>query len=205
MIAAVDIGRDAARRAVREELEDRRYSDAEPPLITRVIGRLLRELYELLTRAADGAPGGRLGFLLLVLLLVLFVVVVLVRLRPLGRSTADAGALFGEGRTLTPAEHRERAEQAAAAGRWAEAVRERLRAVVRELERRGVLEPRPGRTADEVARDAGAAVPELAEDLRRGAHLFDEIWYGGRTADASSYAAMVAVDTAVTSARLALT
>ena len=203
MIAEIEIGRDAARRAVREELEDRRYSDAEPPLLTRIIGRILRELYELLGKAAEGAPGGRLGFLLLALLLVLFVTVVLVRLRPLGRN-GDGGALFSGGRSLTAAEHRQRAEQAAAAGQWAEAVRERLRAVVRELESRGVLEPRPGRTAGEVARDGGAVVPSIAADLRRGAQLFDEVWYGGRPADAGSYAAMVAVDTAVTSARLAL-
>ena len=65
-------------------------------------------------------------------------------------------------------------------------MRERLRAVVRELESRGVLEPRPSRTADEVARDGSAAVPDLAEPLRRATTTFDEIWYGGRTADASS-------------------
>ena len=80
-------------------------------------------------------------------------------------------------------------------------MRERLRAVVRDLEARGLLDPRPGRTAGEVARDAGAAVPALAEDLRRASIVFDEVWYGGRTADAGSYALLVDVDTRAAAAR----
>jgi hypothetical protein len=112
--------------------------------------------------------------------------------------------VFAVGRTLSAEEHRALAEEAAAAARWDDAVRERLRAIVRELEARGVLEPRPGRTAGEVARDGSAAVPAIAEPLRRATGTFDEIWYGGRPADASSYAVLVAADQAVTGARLAV-
>ena len=83
---------------------------------------------------------------------------------------------------LDAAEHRRRADGFAGEGRFAEAVRERMRAIVRELETRGVLEPRPGRTADEVAREAGALVPAVAPDLRTAATVFDEVWYGGRPA-----------------------
>ena len=74
--------------------------------------------------------------------------------------------------------------------------------MVRELESRGALDPRPGRTAGEVARDGGAAVPALADDLRRASVLFDEVWYGGRTADAASYAVLTAVDERVCGSRL---
>ncbi|MFN2523921.1 MAG: hypothetical protein ABR614_11500, partial [Mycobacteriales bacterium] len=151
------VGREAARRAARDELRDRRYDDAKPPLLARIVGRAIREILELISRAAGGVPGGRLGLLLLLALLALLVGVVFAKLGRPGRGTGGP-ALFPVGRTLTAAEHRERAEQAAAQGEWAEAVRERLRAVVRELEARGVLEPRPGRTAGEVARDGGAAV-----------------------------------------------
>jgi hypothetical protein len=203
LLAAVDdITREAARRAAEQELREQAYRDAQPPLLTRVVGRAVRAFLELLDRAAGNVPGGRLGLLLLVLLLALLTGLVLVRLGPVGRRTA-APALFGGG-TLTAGEHRLRAEQAAAAGAWADAVRERLRAVVRELEVRGVLEPRPGRTADEVAAEGGAAVPAIAAPLRRGATVFDEIWYGGRTADAASSAALVEVDRAVATARLVL-
>ena len=197
------ISREAARRAAREELQKRQYADAEPPLLTRLVGRLIREFLELLAKAATGVPGGRAGLLLLLGVIALLVTVILVKLGPLGRQ-AQSTALFGAGRELSADEHRRLAEEAASAGRWPDAVRERLRAVVRELEARGVLEPRPGRTAGEVARDAGAAVPAIAADLHRATTLFDEIWYGGRPADSSSYAVLVEVDRAVTSSRLVL-
>ena len=81
-------------------------------------------------------------------------------------------------------------------------MRERLRAVVRELEALGVLDPRPGRTADEVAREAGTAVPEVADDLSRAVGVFAEVWYGGRPADAEGYAVLVEVDRRLVDRRL---
>lgn len=194
--------RQQAAEAARRELARRPYADAQPPLLQRLLGRLVRALLDLLDRAAAHAPGGRLGLLLLAAVLVLLVAVVLTRLRP-GR-TRPANALFGLATPVTAAVHRERAEAHAARGEHAEAVRERLRAVVRELEARGVLDPRPGRTADEVAREAGSAVPDLAADLRRAATVFDEIWYGGRAATAQAYAVLVDVDRRVAGAQLAL-
>ena len=191
--------RDGARDAAREELSRAPYQEARPPLLVRAVEFLLREVGELLDRV-PGLPGGRGGVVLLVLLLAAVVVAVLVRLGPLARDRAGATALEG-GQRLTAAGHREAAERAAAEGAWAEAVRERLRAVVRELEARGVLDVRPGRTAAEVARDGGSAVPGLAADLARAAAVFDEVWYGGRTADAASYAVLVEVDGRVAAVR----
>ena len=201
MTGLSDLTRDSARDAARAELTRREYADAQPPLLVRVAGRLVRELGELLDGAAAAVPGGRLGLLLLLGLLGLLAAVVLSRVRPAGRDGAR-GALFAGSAELSAAQHRELAEQAAAEGRFAEAVRERLRAVVRDLEARGVLDPRPGRTAGEIARDAGAAVPAVASDLRRAAVVFDEVWYGGRSADASSYALLVEVDERVGRSRL---
>jgi hypothetical protein len=198
---ALPLDRDAARDAARDELRRREYADAQPPLLARAVGRVLREVGELLDRAAAAAPGGALGLLALAALLGLLVAVVLRRVGPLGRSAA-APALFDGTRELSAAAHRELADAAAAEGRWADAVRERLRAVVRDLEARGALDPRPGRTADEVARDGGAAVPGVADDLRRAALLFDEVWYGGRPADAASYALLVGVDQRVAGSAL---
>lgn len=200
-LALADLSREAAQEAAREELRRREYTAAQPPLLLRAVGRVLREVGELLDRAAGAAPGGRLGLLALVLLLGLFVAVVLSRVGPLARRTPGQ-PLFEGSTTLSAAEHRSLAESAAQEGRFADAVRERLRAVVRTLEARGALDPRPGRTAGEVARDGGAAIPALTDDLRQAALLFDEIWYGGRTADASSYSVLVAVDERVGTSRL---
>jgi len=199
-----ELTRETAREAAQQELRRREYADAQPSLVLRAVGRVVREIGELLDRAAGAAPGGRLGLLALLALLLVFVAVVLSRVGPLARRSSSSSALFAGAAVLTAAEHRVLAERAAAEQRWADAVRERLRAVVRDLEARGALDPRPGRTAGEVARDGGAAVPSIAAPLQRAAGLFDEIWYGGRTADAGSYAALVAVDDAVAGSRLVL-
>ena len=203
VLLALVVDRETAREAAERELRRREYLDAQPPLVARVAGRLLREVGELLARAAAAAPGGRLGLLVLLTLVALLVAVVLSRVGPLARSSR-APALFAGSAVLTADEHRRQAQEAAEQGRWADAVRERLRAVVRELEARGALDPRPGRTAGEVARDGGAAVPGIAADLTRAAVLFDEVWYGGRPADAASYAVLVAVDERVSDRRPAV-
>jgi hypothetical protein len=198
-----DLTRESARDAAREELSRREYSDAQPPLLIRLVGRALRAFGDLLDSAALAVPGGRLGLVLLLGLLLLLVAVVVARVRPESGRGRSRAPLFAGSAVLSAAEHRELAEQAAGEGRFEDAVRERLRAVVRDLEARGVLDPRPGRTAGEIARDGGAAVPAVAEDLRRAAGVFDEVWYGGRAADASSYAVLVGVDERVARSRLA--
>lgn len=202
-LALEDLTREAAREAAREELRRQEYTAAQPPLVIRLIGRAVREIGDLLDRAAGAAPGGRLGVLALLILLGLFVAVVLTRIGPLSRRTSGP-PLFEPGSSMSAQQHRALAEQAAQEGRFADAVRERLRAVVRTLEARGALDPRPGRTAGEVARDGGAVLPASADDLRTAALLFDQIWYGGRAADASSYAVLVGVDERVGGSRVLL-
>jgi hypothetical protein len=202
MLPLLDLpGRDEAREAAQHELSRRQYREAQPPWTERLITWLWDKLSELLSRASDNVPGGGLGLLVLVLLVGLLIAVVVVRLRPSTRRDQPP-MLFEGGAELSAAGHRELAERAAARGDWAEAVRERLRAVVRELEGRGVVEPRPGRTADEVAVEAGRVVPSLAQPLGEGARLFDEVWYGGRSADSSTYAVLVALDERVREARV---
>lgn len=195
-------GRDGAREAARHELDKQAYQDARPSATTRAIKWLWNKVSELLDSATGSVPGGRIGVVLIGLLVVLLIAVVVVRLRPSIRDHRSDD-IFGGGHVLTADEHRSLAEAAAARGAFDEAVRERLRAVVRELEERGVLDSRPGRTAAEVSLEAGRAVPELVTPLRRGATTFEQIWYGGQAADASSYAVLVEVDRVVGQARLA--
>jgi len=82
------------------------------------------------------------------------------------------------------------ADQLAAAGRYAEAVRERLRAIVRDLIEREVLPHSPGWTVTELAAAAGRARPPLSHPLASGVNVFSEIWYGLRPATAGDDAAM---------------
>lgn len=194
-------GREEAQELARRELSRHEYDEARPPWLLRLARALLDEFAELVGRASGAVPGGTFGLLMLTLLLVGLVTLVVLRVRPSAARSRSRDELFGDV-VLTAARHREAAEQHAASGRFAEAVRERLRAIVRELESRGVLDPRPGRTVDEVARDAGAAVPTVAAPLQRGATVFDEVWYGGRVADRAAYDVLVEVDQLVTSAPL---
>jgi hypothetical protein len=76
-----------------------------------------------------------------------------------------------------------------------------MRAVARELEERNVLAARPGRTADELAREAGAAIAAAATALRAAARSFDTVVYGRRDATADHYAQVRAADHAVTGSR----
>jgi hypothetical protein len=194
------ITRESARAEAHRELSGDAYRAAEPSLAERVLTRLLDRIAELFDRAAAVSPGGGLGLLAFVLAVVLLVVVVLVRFGPLSR-TAARQAEFDVGPIgSVPAEHRTLADRFAAEGRYAEAVRERLRAVVRDLEGRGAVDSRPGRTVDEIVAEAGRAVPGAAAPLAAGARVFSDIWYGGRRATAGDDARLREVDGQVAAA-----
>ncbi|MFD0594416.1 DUF4129 domain-containing protein [Catellatospora coxensis] len=67
---------------------------------------------------------------------------------------------------LAPEVYLSQADRYAAEGRWAEAVRERLRAIVRELVDRGVVEHVPGWTVTELARAAARPAPSWGPPCR---------------------------------------
>jgi hypothetical protein len=69
------------------------------------------------------------------------------------------------------------ADRLAAEGRYAEAIRERLRGMVRELIEAGVLEHRPGWTVTELAAAAASRRPAVAGPLTAAGALFSDIWY----------------------------
>ena len=130
-------------------------------------------------------------------------VVVLVLRWRLGRvanAARVATPLFG-GVTRSADEHRRAADAAAAAGRFDEAVHERMRALVRGLEERDLIDERPGRTAREAAREAARAVPGAAGAVDAAAARFDEIAYGGRAADSAAADLLRAADDEVRRAR----
>lgn len=205
MIASipVDLGRDEAVRLAREELAKQVYRDAGPGLVERLVRWLLEKAGGLLDDVAGVSPGGYAGLVTVLLLVAVAVVAVRLKVGPLGRGAAREEALF-VGRQRTAAEHRAAADAHAAAGEWAEAVRERLRAVVRGLEERAVLDERPGRTADEAAAEAGRSLPSCAAGLRAAAVLFDEVWYGGRPAGPETDATLRDLDERVQATRPAL-
>ena len=196
----VELGREEAAELARQELADPVYAAAQPSLVERALRWVLERLADLSDRVGSASPGGIWGLVGLLAIAVLVVVAIRWRVGAVRRRRAVAAATFGA-EDATADVSRARAERHAAAGEWALAVRARLRAIVRDLEDRGVLDRRPGRTADEVAREAGAALPDAAAALARAATTFDEVWYGHRTADADAYAVMVDADTRARAAR----
>jgi hypothetical protein len=195
----VELGREQAADLARLELAKPRYRAEDEPLVQRAIRWLAERVQELIDTAATTSPLGWFGLLGVLALVVGIVVVVRRRTGPLTRGGA-APALF-DGATRDAAAYRAEAEAHAARGDWAEAVRARLRALVRDLADRGLVDAGAGRTADEIAREAGAALPEAAADLRAAARTFDDIWYGGHPAGRASYERVVATDERVAVAR----
>lgn len=193
---AAQLSREEARDAARRELQKPEYARDDPTLIERVLLAVGRRISELFERAAGAGPGSRIGALLLILLLVLVLLVVRYRVGPLARKATIAAPLLG-GRTLTAGQYRAAAAGAAAAGDDATALRDQLRAIAAEAEFRGVLEPRAGRTADELGAELAAAIPGLDLRLRAAVVAFDQVWYGGRRAGRADYEAAVAADRAL--------
>lgn len=173
-MATIDIDRDAAHDAAQRELNKPIYPRGS------LIDQLLRWLDDLIFKIMQGGasvPGGWLTIGVLVLLLVAAVVVAIRVARRTMRTGRGQGGLFGSVE-MSAEQHRSAAEQAAARGDWAVAIRHRLRAVARQLEESSVLSTVPGRTATELARDAGQAIPGLSGELRRAAVIFNDVTYG---------------------------
>lgn len=187
----IDIDRDAAHEAAQHELAKPIYPKAS------LTEQIMDWIDELLYRLADGAaslPGGWLTVSVLLTLLVIAVVVAFrVARRTMRTNRGSKYALFGE-HELSAAEHRATAEQYAAAGNWSAAIRHRLRAVARQLEESSVLDPVPGRTATELASDAGRAIPALAPELRRAADAFNDVTYGERPGTEAAYRMVADLD-----------
>jgi hypothetical protein len=193
-------GRDEARDAALRELADPIYSADDPSWLDIAWQWLLQRLGELLEAAAANSPGGYFGLLVLAAVVVLAVIAIRLRLGRVRRGTTVRSGLFGA-RELTADEHRRAADGHAARGEWADAVRERLRGLVRGLEERDLIESGAGRTAGEVAVEAGRVLPALAAELSAAARTFDEVSYGGRPAGPETDARLRELDGSVRRAR----
>ncbi|MEU3254885.1 DUF4129 domain-containing protein [Streptomyces sp. NPDC006997] len=180
------IPRDPARDAARRELSKRMYHEDDPGLFQRALDAFWGWLDDLLSSAASVTPGGTVGLVVIALAVLAVLGALWWRLGTPHREPATSTTLFDD-RPRSAADHRATAEAHAAQRHWNQALQERVRAVVRALEERALLDPRPGRTADEAAAEAGRALPDHADRLRAAARDFDDVTYGGRSATEESY------------------
>ncbi|MGW6456216.1 DUF4129 domain-containing protein [Streptomyces sp. NPDC055078] len=182
----VDTPRVPAREAAERELSRPMYHENDPNPLQRAIDRFWDWVGGIFDAASGVAPGGGLGIVVIVLLVIGLIAALWWRLGTPQRGSSAADPLF-DNLPRSAAEHRSAAETHATAARWNLAVQERMRAVVRSLEERALLEPRPGRTADEAAAEGSRSLPEHSDGLRAAAREFDDVTYGGRTADQQGY------------------
>ncbi|WP_430741275.1 DUF4129 domain-containing protein [Streptomyces sp. P13-3-3] len=189
----VTLPRDPAREAAERELSKQMYHENDPSWLQRALEAFWDWVDDLLGAASTATPGGALGLVVIVVAALAVGTALWWRLGTPRRRPVTAPALFDD-RPRSAAEHRAAAEAHAAQGHWNQAVQERMRAVVRALEERALLDPRPGRTADEAAAEAGRALPAHSDRLRTAARDFDDVTYGGRTASEDTYRGLAALD-----------
>ncbi|MEV4392181.1 DUF4129 domain-containing protein [Nonomuraea sp. NPDC049607] len=190
---------EAARRAAEELLKPGYEKESLFDLLYRRFNQFIGDLTDAAT--GGGSTGGIIAAIVIALIILGVILLVAWRLRGTARRNAMAvGGLYGE-RVLNAAEHRRAAERLAAEGDWTQAVRERLRAIARDLEERALVDGMPGRTADELAAEAGAALPAFAAELAAAARSFDDVSYGGVPGTQAAYQAMSDLDERLRQAR----
>jgi hypothetical protein len=192
-------GADEARRWAAEELAKSEYREAEPGWLDSLWRSFLDWLQSLNgpPGADSPAPSPVIG---IVIAVVIAVAVILARPR-LNPRARQAKEVFEPDSALTASDYRQRAEASAVAGKWGDAVVDRFRALVRSAEDRVVLEPQPGRTADEAAFALSRPFPAEAARLAQAARTFDAVRYGNWTAGSPDYEALSLLDTVLEAAR----
>jgi hypothetical protein len=186
------IGRAAAQRLARAELSKAIYHPREP-LTRRILGVIMRWLTGLFN-TGNSVPGGWWALVALAAIAVIVVAVIMTRIGPVARRHRRADAQVPGIRVVTASDHRSRAARLASAGDYSAAILECVRAIARQLEERGILAPRAGLTADEIADEAGQALPGDADALRDAARLFDDVCYGQRQGTSDGYRRLRALD-----------
>jgi hypothetical protein len=196
------IGRRAAQQLARRELARSIYS--QPIYSQSIATGFVHWLVRLLGRIFNDAnqfPGGFWTIVALLVALVLVATVVTYWIRPAGpRRRGHRAVLAGTG--ISAREHREASERSAAAGDYSTAIIERMRAIAVGIEERGVLPAQPGRTAAELAAQAGRVLPDLAAELAGAALLFDDVRYGGRNGTAAGYQRVRDLDADIEAAKV---
>lgn len=196
----VDPDAETARRWAEQELADPIYHQGESLL--QVVLRWIQERFAEAQNALS-TMNGRSAAIVLGSVVIIGVVVTLLVVGPVRRSRrsqrSSVEVFVDDNRTV--AELRRSADTLAAAGKWSEAVLDRFRAILRSLEKRAVVDERPGRTAHEAAVQAAAVLPPCAADLHRASRMFDDVCYGDVEAGRDDDAWLRQVDDAVQNTR----
>jgi hypothetical protein len=179
------------RAKLRRELVHPEYH--EQNLLQEVFRWLMRKVNGGLAQAQQAPPLSTLATMVIFAGLAVALAWMISRARLTARERDDRRAVLTE-EVVTADELRARAEAALEAGRFEEAVVEGFRAIaVRQVER-GRLADTPGATAHEVADALALEFAAMADRVRAGARLFDEVLYGDRPASREQALSVLALD-----------
>lgn len=187
------IGRRAAQILARRELGK-----------VSIWARIFRDIEQLFNTSANAVPGGWFGLVVFGVIIVVLVIAILAWARPSPGRRLRARSVLGD-KARTAQDYRRSATRYAEADDYSQAIIEAVRAIAAELEERGVLPPRPGRTANELAVEAGSELADLAADLRAVTVLFDDVRYGDRPGTEAGYELVCQVDGRVRTAPVTTT
>lgn len=180
---------DTAQYWLRQELAQSIYHQKES-----FFERVIRWIGEWLDSLQLG-PVSSLAPLIIVITIVLAVVLALVIAGPLRRrAVAQKSAAVFDDAVTTAAQHRQQAQVDANAGKFAEAILQIFRAIVRSAEERVVISEQLGRTAVEAADAISQNMAEHEADLTRAARLFDAVFYGHQQASRADFDQLVQLD-----------
>ncbi|HXY66321.1 MAG TPA: DUF4129 domain-containing protein [Mycobacterium sp.] len=190
-MSAIDVDRDTAHQAAQRELDKPIYPKGS---LTQRLHEWIHDLLFRLIEKGSSLPGGWFTLsVLFTLLIVAIMIAIRVARRTIRTRRGGDHQLFDTAQ-LSADQHRAVAERFAAEGNWTAAIRHRLRAVARGLEEARVLGPAPGRTANELAHDAGERLPHLAPELSQAATAFNDVTYGQRPGTPAAYQMIVDLD-----------
>jgi len=155
-----------------------------------LLQRVLEWIGDQLSRISFGVGGGPgfvgdlIGLLFLAGAIVLVVVLVRSIRRTPRRPEPEPDLSVAEISRRSAADWRTDAERFEAEKRWREAMRARYRELVRTLVDDRVLADVAGRTTGEYDRELAVALPAAADAFSELTAQFEDVWYGGREADA---------------------
>lgn len=180
----VHIDPDDARERIHRELLKPEYDDGDG-FIPWLLKQIETWLGDMTHRATGNSTTATVLAIVLALLLVVVGFLVLRRTGMLrGSSTLRAGVSLAADPELSGQQLREQARDAASRSRSGDAVVLAMRALVRDLEERTLLDVTAGMTAHEAARAAAIPFPDLRTRLALAADAFDTAAYSRRAPSA---------------------
>lgn len=178
-LPAYDVDTERIGPVVRGVLERPEFQQPEPGLLERLQRVVLEALADVLRDVLTEGRADLIGWAIAAVAIVALVVLsarFLRGTRARGAPGDDDGT--APHRPRPPAAWLEEAARHARAGRVRQASRCRYRGLVAELERRGLLEDRPGRTVGEETRALRGRRPAVAVPFADAAEVFQRAWYG---------------------------